>query len=43
MFSAQPTLAVICNIAFSSSKNKGKIINTPFTGDKFTQSPSVAQ
>ena len=36
-------LAVIGNIAFSSSKKKGKIINSPFTGDEFTRSPSVAQ
>ena len=29
---AQSALAVIGNIALSSSKNKGKIINSPFTG-----------
>ena len=40
---AQSALAVIGNIALSLSKNKGKIINSPFTGDEFTRSPSVAQ
>ena len=40
---AQPALAVIGNIAIFSNKNKGKIINLPFTGDEFTWSPSVAQ
>ena len=42
-YKAQSALAVIGNIAFSSSKNKGKIINPPFTGEEFTRSPSVAQ
>ena len=40
---SQPALAGIGNIAFSLSKTKGKIRNSPFTGDEFTWRPSVAQ
>ena len=40
---SQSALAVIGNIAFSLSKKKGKIINSPFSGDEFTRSPPVAQ
>ena len=38
---AQSALAVIGNIALSLSKNKGKIINSPFTGDEFTQAQKL--
>ena len=37
------TSRVIGNIAFSSSRNNGKIVSPPFTEDKFTRSPPVAQ
>ena len=39
---AQSALGVIGNIAFPSSRNKGKIVSPPFTEDEFTRSPSVA-
>ena len=39
---SQSTLAVIGNIAFSSSRNKGKFISPPFTEDEFTRGPPVA-
>ena len=42
-YQAQPALGVIGNIAFTSSRNKGKIISPPFTEDDFTRSPPVAQ
>ena len=40
---AQSALGVIGNIAFPSSRNKGKNISPPFTQDEFTQIPPLAQ
>ena len=37
------SLGVIGNIAFPSSRNKGKILGPPITEVKFTWSPPVAQ
>ena len=39
---SQSALDVIDNIAFPSSRNKGKFISPPFTEDEFTRSPPVA-
>ena len=43
MQESQTALVVICNNAFSLSRNKEKPISPPITKDEFTQSPPVAR